>query len=166
MLERLRREASLEVIDTDFPDLRGVDSKLVRLARQRHAAIVTTDYNLNRVAALQGVPVLNINDLANALRSVLVPGEELSLDIVQEGRERGQGIGYLEDGTMVVVEGGRRSVGSRVEVEVTRILPTAGGRLVFSRLKVSGPVGEGDELPPNGRRALRVVRDEAMHEGQ
>jgi uncharacterized protein YacL len=160
MLERLQQAAPLDILDTDFPDLRGVDSKLIRLAKQRHAAIVTTDYNLNRVAGLQGVAVLNINDLANALRSVLIPGEELSLDIVQEGRERGQGIGYLEDGTMVVVEGGRRAVGTKVDVEVTRILPTAGGRIVFGRLRPAGVIAERDEPPPDGRRALRVVRDE------
>jgi uncharacterized protein YacL len=169
MLERLQREAVIEVLDTDFPDLRGVDSKLTRLARQRQAAIVTTDYNLGRVAALQGVPVLNVNDLANALRAVVAPGEDLSVEIVQEGRERGQGVGYLEDGTMVVVEGGRRLVGTKTEVEVTRILPTAGGRIVFARLKqpaVAEPPAavSDDKLARPTRGGLRVVRDPAVRE--
>ena len=166
MLERLQREVALEVADTDYLDLRGVDSKLVRLARQRQAALVTTDYNLNRVAGLQGVPVLNINDLANAVRSVVVPGEDLSIDVVQEGRERGQGVGYLDDGTMVVVEGGRRLVGSRVEVEVTRVLPTAGGRLIFSRLRQPPAARDPDEgeRPAAEAARLRVVRDTAVNE--
>jgi uncharacterized protein YacL len=167
MLERLQREADVQTVDEDYADLRGVDSKLVRLARLRQAAIVTTDYNLSRVAGLQGVPVLNLNDLANALRAVVSAGEELSIDLVQEGRERGQGIGYLEDGTMVVVEGGRRLIGSRVDVEVTRILPTAGGRLVFSRLRQPVPLRTETEQPPDDepspstRDRLRVVRDSA-----
>ncbi|MDQ3700697.1 MAG: TRAM domain-containing protein, partial [Chloroflexota bacterium] len=119
----------------DYADVRGVDSKLIRLARQRRAAIVTTDSNLDRVAGLQGIAVLNVHELGNALRAVVVTGEELSLEIAQPGRERGQGIGFLEDGTMVIVEGGRRLLGGRAEVEVTRVLPTAGGRIVFSRLR-------------------------------
>lgn len=166
MLARLQREGPVEVVDVDFPDTRGVDSKLVRLARQRQSPILTTDYNLSRVASLQGVAVLNINDLANALRSVVVPGEELSIEIVQEGRERGQGIGYLDDGTMVVVEGGRRLVGSKVDVEVTRILPTAGGRIVFSRLKTGAGQGpEHDAAEPPVRGGLRVVPGHTVHEG-
>ena len=165
MLERLQREAEVLIVDQDFADLRGVDGKLVRLARLRQAAIVTTDYNLSRVAGLQGVPVLNLNDLANALRAVVSAGEELSIDVVQEGRERGQGVGYLDDGTMVVIEGGRRLIGTRVEVEVTRVLPTAGGRLVFCRLRQPVPLrADGDgassgQPAPSTRDRLRVVRD-------
>jgi uncharacterized protein YacL len=166
MLERLRRGVDLETIDQDFPDLRGVDSKLIRLARLRQAAIVTTDYNLSRVASLQGVAILNVNELANALRTVVTPGEELTLEIVQEGRERGQGVGYLEDGTMVVVEGGRRLIGSRVDVEVTRILPTAGGRLAFGRLRQPVPLQETQGQPPASRGGLRVVREPAAHESE
>lgn len=142
MLERLKREADLTVIDDDYPAVRGVDSKLIRLARQRRAAIVTTDSNLDRVAGLQGIAVLNVHELGNALRAVVVTGEELTLEIAQPGRERGQGIGFLEDGTMVIVEEGRRLLGGRAEVEVTRVLPTAGGRIVFSRLK-QGPSEQG-----------------------
>jgi uncharacterized protein YacL len=145
-LRRLQADGSIEIADVDFPDLRGVDSKLIRLARQRGTAIITTDYNLNRVAALQGVPVLNVNDLAKALRAVVLPGEEIDVDVVEPGRERSQGVGYLEDGTMVVVEGARPLVGTHVECEVTRILPTTGGRLIFARLRVppddAVPAGE------------------------
>jgi uncharacterized protein YacL len=167
MLERLQQGADLEPIDQDFADLRGVDSKLVRLSRLRQAAIVTTDYNLTRVAGLQGVPVLNVNDLANALRAVVAPGEDVSIDIVQEGRERGQGVGYLEDGTMVIVEGGRRLIGSRVDVEVTRILPTAGGRLAFGRLRQPGTTDPEAEAPRHpSRGSLRVVRDTVPHDGE
>ncbi len=166
-LERLKREAELAVLDVDYPDVRGVDSKLIRLARQRRAAIVTTDSNLQRVAGLQGIAVLNVNDLGNALRAVVVTGEDLTLEIVQPGRERGQGIGFLEDGTMVIVEGGRRYLGGQAEVEVTRVLPTAGGRIVFSRLKQPLPDAEGLEDPPAGIPALRVVPDRRpdRHEG-
>lgn len=157
-LRRLQADAPIEIVDVDFPDLRGVDSKLIRLARQRNAAIITTDYNLNRVAALQGVQVLNVNDLANALRAVVMPGEEITVEVVQPGRERSQGVGYLEDGTMVVVEGARRLVGSRVESEVTRVLPTAGGRLIFARLRAppddavpAGDLLDKSQSAPDGR---------------
>ncbi|MBI3970346.1 MAG: PIN domain nuclease [Chloroflexi bacterium] len=167
LLERLQREAVVEIVVDDVPDAKDVDGKLVRLARQRHAAIVTTDHNLYRVATIQSVVVLNVNDLANALRSVVAPGDELALDLVQEGRERGQGIGFLEDGTMVIVEGGRPHVGTKADVEVTRILPTVGGRLVFGRLKRTADGnehpragnGQASARPASTRATLRVVRD-------
>jgi uncharacterized protein YacL len=164
MLQRLQQEVPLEIDDTDYADLRTVDSKLIRLARQRQAAIVTTDYNLSRVASLQGVAVLNVHDLANALRTLVTPGETLALEIVQEGRERGQGVGYLDDGTMVVVEGGRSLVGTKAEVEVTRILPTTGGRLIFSRLKAGaarpGP-DERADTPARGGLAVAAGEQES-----
>lgn len=133
MLSRLRRDAELEVLDTDFTDLRGVDSKLVRLAKRVHGCILTTDFNLNQVAGLQGVPVLNVAELANAVRPVVSVGDEMAVQIVQEGRERGQGVGFLEDGTMIVVEGGRKYLNAEIPVEVTRVLPTAAGRMIFAR---------------------------------
>src|SRR6266540_2908120 len=119
-----------------------VDIMLVSLARQLGCPIVTNDYNLNRVAGLQGVKVLNINELANAVKSMVLPGQELSLKIIQEGKELGQGVGYLEDGTMVVVENGRHAIGSDVTVTVSRVLQTVAGRMVFAQQK-SGRDGHG-----------------------
>jgi len=110
-----------------------VDDKLVILARQLRCPILTNDYNLNRVAGLQGVSVLNVNDLANAVKSVLLPGEVLNVRIMQEGREAGQGIGYMDDGTMVVVENGREYMNMETVVVVTKVLQTAAGRMIFAR---------------------------------
>jgi uncharacterized protein YacL len=117
----------------DVTDVREVDSKLVALARELYCPIMTNDYNLNRIADLQGVSVLNINDLANAVKSVFLPGEELSVKIVQEGREVGQGVAYLDDGTMVVIEDGRDHLNNSVEVVVTKVLQTTAGRMIFAR---------------------------------
>jgi uncharacterized protein YacL len=114
--------------------VRVVDDKLVVLARQLRAPILTNDYNLNRVAELQGVPVLNVNELANAVKSVLLPGEPLNVNIIQEGKEAGQGVGYLDDGTMVVVEDGRGRLNQQATVMVTKVLQTAAGRMIFARL--------------------------------
>ncbi|MCL5027088.1 MAG: TRAM domain-containing protein [Chloroflexi bacterium] len=137
MLNRLQREslAPVKITDHDIEGPNGVDTKLVKLARQMRWSIVTSDFNLNRVASLQGVRALNVNELANAIRVVFLPGEELIVRIAQEGKEAGQGVGYLDDGTMVVVEDGRRHVGSEVEVVVTRVLQTAAGRMIFARLR-------------------------------
>ena len=111
-----------------------VDDKLVLLAKQLHCPIMTNDYNLNRVAELQGVHVLNINELANAVKALFLPGESLRVKIVQEGKEVGQGVGYLDDGTMIVVEDGERLIGRETEVMVTKVLQTAAGRMLFARL--------------------------------
>ncbi len=110
-------------------------SKLLRLAADIGGILVTNDYNLNKVAAVQNMPVLNINELANALRSVLLPGEELSLAIVKEGKEAGQGIGYLPDGTMVIVENGKKRIGETADLVVTSALQTSAGRLVFAKMR-------------------------------
>ena len=133
-LNRLRQERpeGIEVLDADVPDAREVDAKLIRLARDRQWRLLTNDHNLGRVAGLQSVRVLNLNELATALRPPVLPGEELQLRLVQEGREAGQAVGYLDDGTMVVVDGGRRLVGQTANVTVTRLLPTTAGRLVFA----------------------------------
>jgi uncharacterized protein YacL len=112
-----------------------VDASLVLLARQLQCSIVTNDYNLNRVAGLQGVKVLNVNELANAVKSIVLPGQELSLKVIQEGKEAGQGVGYLEDGTMVVVENGARHIGTELAVTVMRVLQTVGGRMIFAQPK-------------------------------
>ena len=121
------------ISDIDVEGTREVDDKLVILARQMHAPILTNDFNLNRVADLQGVTILNINDLANAVKSVFLPGEELTVRVIQEGREARQGVGYLEDGTMVVVQDGVDFMGSEVKTSVTKILQTAAGRMVFAK---------------------------------
>jgi uncharacterized protein YacL len=134
VLDRLQNtpEVEIEFIDQDPSDATQVDDKLVSLARQTGAIVVTNDYNLNRVARLQGVQILNINELANAVKSVLLPGEGIPLRIIQEGKENGQGVGYLEDGTMVVVENGRRLINQEVLVQVTKVLQTNAGRLIFA----------------------------------
>ena len=130
------RDASqaLEVLDRDVPE-RDVDGKLVVLARDMGAHILTNDFNLNRVASLQGVKILNINDLANALKPVVIPGEAMAVTIVKDGKEQNQGVGYLDDGTMIVVENGRALKGESVPVEVTSVLQTSAGRMIFAKLK-------------------------------
>jgi uncharacterized protein YacL len=130
----------LNLFEKDFPDLNTVDAKVVQLAKDLSARVLTTDFNLNKVASLQGVTVLNVNDLAGALRPVALPGDNMNIFIVKEGKEREQGIGYLDDGTMVVVEEGRRfiSKGKPVEVVVSSILQTSSGRMVFARPRERG----------------------------
>lgn len=134
MLDRLQNtpEVTIEFIDQDPGDAQQVDDKLISLAMQLDGAVVTNDFNLNRVARLQGVKVLNINELANAVKSVYLPGEEMPIRIIQEGKEANQGVGYLEDGTMVVVENGRRYLNQEVLVQVTKVLQTNAGRLIFA----------------------------------
>ncbi len=133
MQSALKNEVVVE--SRDYDDVDEVDVKLLRLAIDLGGKLVTNDYNLNKVAAVQNMPVLNINDLANALRPILLPGEELSLGIVKEGKEQGQGVGYLDDGTMVIVEGGRRRIGETVELIVTSSLQTSAGRMIFARIR-------------------------------
>lgn len=137
MLNKLKQEAqtAVQIIEADFPDGDGVDAKLVRLAKNLNCPIITNDFNLNRVAELQGVSVLNINELATAVKPLVLPGEELEIRVIQEGKEVGQGVGFLDDGTMVVIEGGRRHLNNRVEVTVTRVLQTAVGRMIFAQMK-------------------------------
>ncbi len=124
---------TVQITDMDVEGVRKVDDKLVVLARQLRCPILTNDYNLNRVAELQGVTVLNINELANAVKALYLPGESLKIKIIQEGKEPDQGVGYLEDGTMVVVEGGRPYLGKEIEVIVTKALQTAAGRMLFAK---------------------------------
>lgn len=137
ILSRLQEnpDVPVKIFDKDFDDIKEVDSKLVALSRELGAKIFTTDFNLNKIASLQGVTVLNINDLANALKPVVLPGETMSIFVVKEGKEKEQGIGYLDDGTMVVVEEGRRALGRRVDATVTSILQTSAGRMVFTKSK-------------------------------
>ena len=135
VLGRLRKDASvsLQVLDVGVEQGEEVDARLVELARGMKSSILTTDYNLNRVAEIQGVQVLNVNELANAVKSIVLPGEILLVNIVQQGKEAGQGVAYLDDGTMVVVEGGRRYINSNHDVQVTRVLQTAAGRIIFAQ---------------------------------
>ena len=124
----------VEMSAEDDPGVSTVDAKLISLALRRKAAILTTDYNLNRVAQLQGVRVMNLNQLANALKPAFLPGEELHVKVIQEGKEPGQGVAFLDDGTMVVVEGGGKHIESELDVTVTRILQTVAGRMIFAEL--------------------------------
>ncbi len=135
VLNRLQETGALEVSERDYADVRGADAKLVRMAQELRGKLVTNDYNLNRVAHVEGVGVLNINELANAVKPVMLPGEELSVQIVRDGKEPHQGVGYLDDGTMIVVEHGRRLVGSAADVVVTSVLQTAAGRMIFAKPK-------------------------------
>jgi uncharacterized protein YacL len=124
---------SVEVIEIDFDDLAEVDTKLVRLAQVKKGYIVTNDYNLNKVAELQGVKVLNINELANAVKPIVLPGEEMLVQVIKDGKEVGQGVGYLDDGTMIVVDGGRKFIGQSIDVFVTSVFQTAAGRMIFAK---------------------------------
>ena len=136
VLANLQKDPNVmvRISDIDVDGVREVDSKLVVLARQLKCPVLTNDYNLNKVAELQGVTVLNINELANAVKSVVLPGEVLRINVIQEGKERDQGVGYMEDGTMVVVENGREVIGEYTDVSVTKVLQTAAGRMIFARI--------------------------------
>ena len=135
MLNKLQKDSvsPIRITDMDVEDFREVDDKLIRLAKNLHCPIITNDFNLNRVAELQGVVVLNVNELANAVKAVVLPGESLHVRVIQEGKEMGQGVGYLDDGTMVVVENGRRYINSGLDVTVTKVLQTAAGRMIFAQ---------------------------------
>jgi uncharacterized protein YacL len=137
ILNRLQKDATvpIEIIDSDIEGIADVDGKLVKMAKNQQSPIITNDFNLNRVAELQGVKVLNINELANAIKPVLLPGEDIYIKIMQDGKELGQGVGYLDDGTMIVVENGRQYMNMTIEVTVTRVLQTVAGRMIFAHPK-------------------------------
>ena len=139
ILQKIQEELDcpVRIEEGEADDGAEVDVKLLRLARRIGGAVLTNDYNLNKVAGVTKVPVLNINELAGALRPVVLPGEEMTVHIVREGKEPGQGVGYLDDGTMVVVENGRRRVGETVDVEVTTVLQTSAGRMIFTRVRTA-----------------------------
>ena len=140
MLSILQKDAiaPVEVIEATYPEVPEVDAKLMAYARDHNAAILTNDYNLNRVADLQGIRVLNVNELANAVKAVVHPGEEMRVRIIQEGKEAGQGVGYLDDGTMIVVEGGIRFLNEDLPITVTRVLQTVAGRMIFAQPRGDG----------------------------
>ena len=140
VLAKLQELATLEIAETEYADIAGVDAKLVRMARDRGAKLVTNDYNLNRVAHVEGVTVLNINELAGAVKSAVLPGEEMHVTIVRDGKEPHQGVGYLDDGTMIVVENGRRLMGEDTDVQVTSVLQTVAGRMIFAKIKAKSSV--------------------------
>ena len=135
ILQRIQTDSQIKVeIDKrDFEDIAEVDSKLIRLAQLVGGKIITNDFNLNKVAALQGVSVLNINDLANAVKPVVIPGETMQVTVVKQGKEQGQGLAYLDDGTMIVIENGNRHLNSKINVEVTTALQTSAGRMIFAK---------------------------------
>jgi len=138
ILNRIQKELKVKVTieEKDFDDIHEVDSKLVRLAKVMQGIVVTNDFNLNKVCELQGVQVLNINDLANAVKPVVLPGEELNVQLIKDGKEHGQGVAYLDDGTMIVVEGGRDFIGMQIDVLVTSVLQTSAGRMIFAKPKM------------------------------
>jgi uncharacterized protein YacL len=135
ILARMQKDPGtpVEIVEADVPDESEVDAKLVALARTRSRVILTNDFNLNRVAELQGVRVMNINSLANAVKPAVLPGEELRVRVIQEGKEAGQGVGFLDDGTMIVIEGGARHIDKDLDVSVTRVLQTVAGRMIFGQ---------------------------------
>lgn len=135
VLAELQKDTKIPVTitDIDVEGVREVDERLIVLARQLSCPILTNDYNLNRVAELQGVTVLNINELANAVKAILLPGESLEMMVIQEGKEYGQGVGYMEDGTMVVIENGHKFIGKTIPISVTKVLQTAAGRMIFAK---------------------------------
>jgi uncharacterized protein YacL len=155
MLNRLQNNSSLDIqiVETDFPSVREVDLKLIELGKQIDAVIVTNDFNLNKVAQLRGVNVLNVNELANALKPVVLPGEAMRVFILKEGKEYNQGVAYLDDGTMVVVDNARRLIGKNTDIAVTSVLQTTAGKMIFGRL------WEEADGAGNGERARRPLRE-------
>jgi uncharacterized protein YacL len=137
ILNRMQRSNGIfiDVVDHDFPKIKGVDSKLVALAKKTNGKIMTNDFNLNKVAELQGIKILNVNELANALKPVLLPGELMTVKIIRDGKEPGQGVAYLDDGTMIIVDNAQRFQGENVEAMVTSVLQTTAGRMIFSEMK-------------------------------
>lgn len=137
VLHKLQKmsNVTVRIVDEDFPKIKEVDAKLVALGKLLDAKIITNDFNLNKVAELQGVSVLNIHELANALKPVVLPGESIKVFVIKEGKEHNQGVAYLDDGTMVVVENGRKVIGKNVDVTVTSVLQTTAGRMIFSKIK-------------------------------
>lgn len=138
ILNKIQKELDINVViyEGDFEEIQEVDSKLVKLAKVLEGKVVTNDFNLNKVCELQGVPVLNINDLSNAVKPIVLPGEELNVQVIKDGKEHNQGIAYLDDGTMIVVEGGREFIGHHIDVLVTSVLQTSAGRMIFAKPKL------------------------------
>ena len=172
MLQRLRNnnQIDIQIIETDFPAVKEVDLKLIELGKQLEAVIITNDFNLNKVSQLRGVNVLNINELANALKPVVLPGEAMRVFILKEGKEYNQGVAYLDDGTMVVVDNARRLIGKTADVAVTSVLQTTAGKMIFGRLweekddnyETSNNIHE--SRSPGFRKATRELRETTIIE--
>jgi len=147
VLQRIQKMSNLEVqiVENDYPKIKEVDLKLIELAKELDGKIVTNDFNLNKLAQLQGVPVLNINELANSLKPVVLPGETMKVFILKEGKEYNQGVAYLDDGTMVVVDNARRKISKTIDVSVTSVLQTTAGKMIFGRYEEKP--GAGDDRP-------------------
>jgi uncharacterized protein YacL len=170
MLNRLQNNNALDIqiVETDFPAVREVDLKLIELGKQLDAVIVTNDFNLNKVSQLRGVSVLNINELANALKPVVLPGEAMKVFILKEGKEYNQGVAYLDDGTMVVVDNARKLIGRNADIAVTSVLQTTAGKMIFGRLwEDSGENGTAEQRI-NGatRRPVRDIRPAPTRVGE
>jgi uncharacterized protein YacL len=158
ILQRIQKMSGLDVIvsDSDFPELREVDLKLIELARQLSGKIVTNDFNLNKVAQLRGVDVLNINELANSLKPVVLPGETMKVFILKEGKEYNQGVAYLDDGTMVVVDNARSMIGKTIDVVVTSVLQTTAGKMIFGRFIDANAGAQPTPITEDRRRARQT----------
>src|SRR5918912_1513427 len=161
MLNRLQSNGKLDiqVVDTDFPSVREVDLKLLELSKQLDAVVVTNDFNPNKVAHLHGVAVLNINELANALKPVVLPGEQMRVFILKEGKEYNQGVAYLDDGTMVVVDNARRMIGKNADIAVTSVLQTTAGKMIFGRLWEEAENGGHSDIHRTNGASRRPLRD-------
>ncbi|MCL4416406.1 MAG: TRAM domain-containing protein [Actinobacteria bacterium] len=140
ILQKLQdnKKLHIAIVEKDYPKQDTVDSKLIALARELDGDIVTSDYNLNKVAKLKGIKVLNINDLSNSVKMIILPGEKMDVEIIKEGKEKDQGVAYLDDGTMIVIEGGRNLLGKIIEITITGILQTPAGRMIFSKISTNG----------------------------
>ena len=167
ILQKMQKIAhvTVQIVETDFPEVREVDLKLIELARRMGGKIVTNDFNLNKVAQLRGVPVLNINELANSLKPVVLPGEVLRVFIIKEGKEQGQGVAYLDDGTMVVVDQAKKALGKTIEVTVTSVLQTTAGKMIFCRWTDTGAVEEPGRREGRGADRRDDRRDSRVGNG-
>jgi uncharacterized protein YacL len=170
ILQRIQKivNVSVQIVEDDFPTVREVDLKLIELAKVYEAKIITNDFNLNKVAQLQGVEVLNINELANALKPIVLPGETMRVFILKEGKEYNQGVAYLDDGTMVVVDNARKLIGKNVDIAVTSVLQTTAGKMIFGKFDERARPGERIEAKsesgkPEMRKAQPIVVESAGH---
>jgi uncharacterized protein YacL len=170
ILQRVQKivTVSVQIVEDDFPTVREVDLKLIELAKMYEAKIITNDFNLNKVAQLQGVEVLNINELANALKPIVLPGESMRVFILKEGKEYNQGVAYLDDGTMVVVDNARKLIGKNVDIAVTSVLQTTAGKMIFGKFDERARVGERIEPKaetgkPEIRKAQPIIVESTPH---